>query len=132
MEGIMRSSVRAAVLAVLMIVPGAARAQAPAVQEVVLANFSFSPASLHLAAGKPVRLHFVNRGSGGHNFAAPEFFAAARIDPASRTAVRGGKIELKKGQSADVLLTPAKGHYDARCTHFLHTGFGMKGEISVE
>ncbi len=42
---------------------------------IVLANFSFTPNDLQLSAGKPVVLHFVNEGSGGHNFVAPEFFA---------------------------------------------------------
>jgi plastocyanin len=92
--------------------------------EIVLANFSFTPTTLRLKAGQPVTLHFVNRGSGGHNFAAPEFFAGV-------ASVRGGKVELAKGERRDVTLTPRAGTYQVRCTHFLHSGFGMKGTIIV-
>lgn len=105
--------------------PSAALCQASAPRvEIVLANFSFTPSALHLKAGQPVTLHFVNQGSGGHNFSAPEFFHAAGVVP-------GGKIDLKKGESRDVALTPRAGHYDVRCTHFLHTSFGMTGTIDV-
>ena len=99
---------RALVLAAVFL-PTALFAQTPARTEIVLADFSFTPAALHLKAGQAVTLHFVNRGSGGHNFDAPDFFAAARIDPASAGAVKNGKVELKKGLSADVTLVPAKG-----------------------
>lgn len=91
--------------------------------DIVLANFSFTPAALHLKAGRPVVLHFVNKGSGGHNYAAPEFFGGA---------VPGGKVELDKGESRDVAITPRAGHYRVKCTHFLHTTFGMKGTIDVD
>lgn len=100
--------------------------------EVVLSNFKFAPASIHLKAGAPVTLHLVNQASGGHNFAAPEFFRAATIDPASARSVAKGAVELKKGQTLDIRLTPRAGHYALRCTHFLHTGFGMKGEVVVD
>jgi plastocyanin len=117
--------------AVLAMVPAQAQDAAPAKVEIMLANFSFTPASIHLAAGKPVTLHFVNAGSGGHNFAAPEFFKAATIS-AGAGAVKDGKVELEKGAAADVTLTPTKGSYKAKCTHFLHAGMGMTGEIVVD
>ena len=77
-------------------------------------------------------LHFVNKGSGGHDFTAPEFFAAATMDAATRKALAKGKVALDKGSAADVTLVPVAGHYAAHCSHFLHTGFGMKGTIDVE
>lgn len=99
---------------------------------VVLANFSFTPVDLRLKAGVPVMLHFVNEGSGGHNFAAREFFAAAAMDVATRARIGAkGVVELGKGESMDVTLTPRAGRYSVRCTHFLHAGFGMKGTITV-
>lgn len=97
--------------------------------EIVLANFSFTPSQIHLHKGQPYLLHFVNQGSGGHNFAAKSFFDAAKIDGA---APAKGVIELKKGESQDVSLVPAAGRYKVKCTHFLHSGFGMKGEIVVD
>lgn len=113
-----------AILAAALAASSAAQGQAGAPQrvEIVLANFSITPPAVHLKAGVPVVLHFVNQGSSGHNFSAPEFFGSA---------VPGGKVELQKGESRDVALTPRVGHYNVRCTHFLHAGFGMKGTIDV-
>jgi hypothetical protein len=67
--------------------------------DVVLTDFAFTPQRLHLRQGQSYRLRFVNRGSGGHNFSSPAFFAAARIDPADAGAVAGGKVELAGNQS---------------------------------
>jgi plastocyanin len=99
---------------------------------VVLSNFAFTPQMLHLRHGRAYRLHFVNQGSDSHNFSAPEFFAAARINPADIGAISGGKVELGKGESRDVRLVPAIGTYNATCTHFLHASFGMTGGIAVD
>lgn len=100
--------------------------------EVVLADFSFSPQTIRLPANQKISLRLTNRGSGGHNFAAPEFFAKAQFEPASAALVHKGKLEVKKGASVDLTLIPAAGRYKLKCTHFLHSGFGMKGEIVVE
>jgi plastocyanin len=99
---------------------------------IVLSNFAFTPEVLQLNRGQAYRLHFVNQGSSGHNFSAPEFFAAAQINPADAGAVPGGKIELGKGESRDVRLIPAAGAYKVTCTHFMHTSFGMTGSIAVD
>jgi len=117
-------------MAVALAAPAAAQGPASRV-DVVLANFDFTPSTIHLTAGKPVTLHLVNRGSGGHNFVAKAFFAAASIDPASPRKPANGKIELKKGASADVTLTPRAGRYPVHCSHFLHQSFGMTGSIVV-
>ena len=108
--------------------PAAAQPQARTV-EISLSNFDFAPSTIRLRAGEPVVLHLVNTARGGHNFAAPEFFAAARgvSGPVNR-----GKVELHGNESVDVRLTPARGHYHLRCTHTMHTAFGMSGEIEVE
>ena len=113
-----------------------AQAQAPANDpqpvEIVLSNFEFAPKKLHLRQGQSYRLHFVNRGSGGHNFSAPDFFAGAQIDPADTAAITKGGIELAKGETRDVRLKPAVGTYKVKCTHFMHSAFGMKGKITVD
>jgi plastocyanin len=100
-------------------------ADAPLRVEIVLSNFKFAPEIIRLKAGQPVTLHFVNQGSGGHNFSAPKFFSGV-------PGVKGGKIELGKGESRDVTVTPRAGTYAVSCTHFLHTSFGMKGSIVVQ
>jgi uncharacterized cupredoxin-like copper-binding protein len=98
--------------------------------EVKLASFSFDPKLIHLHAGQPVLLHLVNGGSGGHDFAAKAFFAAATLrDPAS---VAGGRVPLAGHQSRDVALVPRAGRYPLKCTHMMHATFGMTGEIVVD
>ncbi len=96
---------------------------APPRIDIILANFSFAPATLRLKSGQPVTLHFVNRGSSRHNYAAASFFGGA---------VPGGKVDLDKGESRDVTMTPKAGRYAVRCTHFLHTRLGMRGDIVVD
>jgi len=121
---------RALVSVCLLFLPALAAAQpAPRTVEVRLSSFDFTPNEIRLRAGEPVILHLVNAGRGGHNFSAPQFFAAARgvSGPVSR-----GAVEVGSHGSADVRLTPAAGHYRLRCTHSLHTAFGMTGNITVE
>jgi uncharacterized cupredoxin-like copper-binding protein len=115
----------------LLLAPPAVAAAQPAARtvEVRLSNFDFAPKEIRLRAGEPIVLRLVNGARGGHNFAAPEFFAAAS---GVRGPVSGGKVELAGHRSAEVRLTPARGHYRLRCTHTLHTAFGMTGEIVVE
>jgi uncharacterized cupredoxin-like copper-binding protein len=120
---------RSLILAFLLAAPAVAAAQSPRTVEVRLSNFDFAPGEIRLRAGEPIVLRLVNDAGGGHNFTAPSFFAAA-----SRVSgpVRQGRVELAGHQSAEVRLTPARGHYRLRCTHTLHAAFGMTGEIVVE
>ena len=121
---------RALFTAFLLALPVAAAAQSQArTVEVQLSNFDFAPNAIRLRAGEPVVLRLVNNARGGHNFAAPEFFAAAAQVSGP---VREGKVEVAGHEGAEVRLTPARGHYRLRCTHTLHTTFGMTGEIVVE
>jgi plastocyanin len=123
---------RAALCALLLFTPATISAQeasAPRVVEVRLSNFDFSPSAITLAAGRPVVLRLVNAGGGGHNFSAPQFFAAA-TDVSG--PVRRGAVEVPGRQSVDVRLTPARGTYRLKCTHTLHSAFGMNGQIVVE
>jgi plastocyanin len=122
---------RAALFAFALFAPLPALAQAPAPQtvEVQLSSFAFNPRTLALTAGRPIILHLVNAGGGGHNFSAPQFFAAA-------TGVSGpvhdGTVDVPGHQSVDIRLTPSRGSYRLRCTHMMHSTFGMNGTITVE
>jgi organic hydroperoxide reductase OsmC/OhrA/plastocyanin len=98
--------------------------------EVKLANFSYTPSMIHLRAGQPVMLHLVNTASGGHDFAAREFFAAASLRNAG--AVDRGRVELGGHESQDIFLVPHAGRYPLKCTHTFHKTFGMSGEIVVD
>ena len=112
--------------------PIAASAQGgptPRTVEVRLTSFDFAPAPIRLRAGEPVVLRLLNPGKGGHNFAAPQFFAAARgvAGPVSK-----GKVEVGGRETREVRLTPARGTYRLRCTHAFHTALGMRGTIVVD
>lgn len=97
-----------------------------------LSSFRFEPSDIVLEHGVPYRLHLVNSASGGHDFAAREFLAAARIRPEDAPKIRDGRIALSGGESADVtLIAPSPGTYRLRCTHFMHSAFGMTGRIVV-
>lgn len=98
--------------------------------EVKLASFSYTPSTIHLRAGQPVVLHLVNVASGGHDFAAREFFAASTLrDPG---AVDRGRVDLGGHESRDIALVPRAGRYPLRCTHTFHKMFGMTGQIVVD
>ena len=100
--------------------------------EVRLANFSYSPKVIHLRAGQPVVLHLVNTASGGHDFTAPAFFAAAQVRAADRARIDGGRVEFEGGESHDGALVPKAGRYSLKCGHTFHKMFGMRGEIVVD
>lgn len=128
---------RPRLFAFLLALPAAAAAQAPDWAqaqrvEVKLSSFDFAPSTLHLRAGRPVVLHLVNTGSGGHDFAASAFFAAARIRPRDRGAVGRGRVEVRGGRSVDIFLVPRVGRYPLKCSHAFHKAFGMTGRIVVD
>ena len=121
----------------LLALTSSARAQAPDwgtahEAEVRLSNFAFTPNKIEMKSGDAYRLHLVNTANGGHNFDAGQFFAASQIAPPDQAKVNKGTVELKAGESADVrLVAPAPGTYKIHCSHFLHSSFGMTGEIIV-
>jgi plastocyanin len=122
------------VLAHALLLPIAgASAQTAAPITIALTDYAFSPASFDLKAGTAYQLHFVNNGSKGHNFSAPEFFAASQIAPEDMAKMKNGTVELANGQSADIAVTPGRaGTYAFVCTHFMHKTMGMHGEITVQ
>jgi plastocyanin len=73
-----------------------------------------------------------NVASGGHDFAAPDFFAASLIRPNDAALVAGGNVEVPGSASRTVHLVPAAGEYRLVCTHAGHALLGMTGRIVVE
>jgi uncharacterized cupredoxin-like copper-binding protein len=116
-------------LSALSIAP--AGAVNPTVATVDLANFSFTPNTVVLQAGVPTVLRLRNLSGGGHSFAAPQFFAASKVQPESAALVQNGRVEVPGHSSVDVGIIPAAGQYALRCSHPLHATFGMKGTIDV-
>ncbi len=99
--------------------------------EVSLDSFSYSPQTISLAANRPVVLVLTNVSSGRHDFAAPGFFAAARIADYDASVITDGKVEVAPGDSVELRLIPTQGGYDLECTHFGHSLRGMTGSIVV-
>ena len=98
------------------------------IQRVDLSNFRFMPRQVELVADRPVTLVLTNRAHGGHDFTAPEFFAASRVIAG---AAPGGKIAMPGGTTRSITLVPRAGTYRLHCSHFLHSSFGMTGTIVV-
>ena len=103
----------------------------PATVAVTMSNFRFQPNPVQLRAGVPTVLHLVNTAGGGHNFTAPQFFAAAHVAPASQPFIHGGTVEVPKHSAVDIELVPTAGQYPLKCSHTLHSTFGMKGALLV-
>jgi plastocyanin len=132
-----RAAVHAHAAALVMALPASALAQEPdwsraPTVTVTLSSFDYTPATIRLRAGEPVVLRLVNASGKGHDFSAPEFFAAAQLRASDRALLAKGTIEVKGKAAREVALRPAAGRYRLRCTHFMHSAFGMKGEIVVE
>jgi len=116
----------AAALSLAFSVPAAGQ---PAAQTISVWSFGFAPHPLHLAAGKPVILTFVNRSGSSHDFTAKGFFANAAI---TAGAAPEGEIELRPYASRSITLIPRAGTYHAHCSHFFHQQLGMSDEIIVD
>jgi len=101
------------------------------VQRVQLENFDFNPHEIRLRAGRPYELVLANTASGGHDFAAPEFFAAATVKPEDAALLSEGKVEVPGNAARTVHLVPAAGTYKLICSHTGHALLGMTGTIVV-
>jgi uncharacterized cupredoxin-like copper-binding protein len=125
----------AALFALPMILLGAqpAAPQAPTVVNIQLANFSFTPKSIILDHGHSYVLRLANVADGGHDFTAPEFFAASAITADDRRLIEDGEVEVPPGQVREIHLTTpgAAGKYHLKCSHSFHKMFGMSGSIIV-
>lgn len=125
-------NVRLFALPLLAFALSPAPAQAPATAQVQLANFKFTPNPIVLEHGRSYVLRLVNVASGGHDFTAKEFFAAATVAPGDLRWVMEGEVEVPAGQVREIHLTaPAAGSYKLKCSHTFHKMFGMSGEIVV-
>ena len=114
--------------ALVLLLAAQASAQ-PASVTVDVYSFGFGPKPIHLAAGRPVTLSFVNRSGSGHDFSAKSFFASSRIVAG---AAPDGEIDLAPHSSRSITLVPRAGRYAAHCSHFLHKQMGMTDEILVD
>lgn len=109
----------------------AAAAPEPVTMNVTMRDYSFVPNHLVLQHGVRYRLHLENHGKETHEFTAPVFFAAAKIDDPNLLNRERTEIVVQPGEVKDVFLTPGKpGTYDLRCAD--HDWNGMVGGITVQ
>lgn len=122
-------SLRLATAAVLALGATSPAVAQPAAVRIAIWSFGFSPQPIQLRAGRPVTLILENRSGSGHDFTAPAFFRQATISAGS---AKDGEIELKPHETRSVTLVPARGTYQAHCSHFLHKQLGMSAYIYVQ
>jgi plastocyanin len=107
-----------------------AAAADPVKVDVTMVDYRFSPDHLSLEHGVHYRLHLENHGTEIHEFTAPTFFAAAKIDNPEALNREHTEVVVQPGESKDVFFTPgAPGAYDLRCGD--HDWDGMVGGITV-
>ena len=100
---------------------------------VTLSEYAVTPSEIDLKSGTTYRMHVVNNGSKGHSFSAPEFFSASQVASEGQAKVDNGLVELEKGQSVDIVVTPQRaGTFAAECTHVMHNMMGMHATIVVQ
>ena len=109
-------------------VASAAAQPSTAAVQIRVWSFGFAPNPIHLVAGQPVTLQFVNQAGGGHDFSAHRFFESSRILAGSAPE---GEIELRGHETKVITLIPRAGTYPAHCSHFLHEQLGMHDDIIV-
>ena len=122
-------------LALLLAAPAAAQEPewrtAPE-YDVLLRPYAYEPQTIRLAAGRPVKLRFVNQGQATFSFSAGDFFRAARVRSGDAEAVGDGQIRLAPGERRTIALVPAPGRYRARSGNLMHRLLGMSARIIVE
>ena len=128
---------RLLLLLVALLIAAPAAAQEPEWRtapeyEVLLQPYAYAPDPIRLAAGRPVKLRFVNQGQATFSFAAADFFRAARIRSGDAELVRDGRIRLAPGERRTIALVPAPGRYRARSANLVHRLLGMSARIVVE
>jgi uncharacterized cupredoxin-like copper-binding protein len=122
------SALVALVLACLFL--GAASPE-PITVNVVMIDYKFQPDHLTFQHGVPYRLHLENHGKETHEFTAPTFFAASKIDNPSVLNREHTEIVMQPGDAKDLLITPGPpGKYDLRCAD--HDWDGMTGGITIQ
>jgi len=108
-----------------------AAAPEPTTINVTMVDYKFEPDHLIFQHGVHYRLHLENHGKETHEFTAPLFFAAAKIDNPDVLNREHTEVVMQPGDVKDVFLTPGPpGTYDLRCAD--HDWDGMVGGITVK
>lgn len=129
-DGIVKTIAPIIALALVPLLLGA-DGQQPIMLNVVMIDYKFQPDHLTLQHGVPYRLHLENHGKETHEFTAPTFFAASKIDNPDVLNRERTEIVMQPGDVKELLVTPGPpGNYDLRCAD--HDWNGMTGGIAVQ
>jgi uncharacterized cupredoxin-like copper-binding protein len=121
-------AVAAAVIAALL--PSAAAAS-PVQVAVRLGEYAFAPNHMVFRHGVAYRLHLENAGKEFHEFTAPRFLKAIRIESPGVVDRERTQIDLPPGAKKDLdFVAPRPGRYRLWCAD--HDWAGMTGDIRVE
>jgi uncharacterized cupredoxin-like copper-binding protein len=124
-------SVTAMIALTLLPVLSYAAAPDPVTVNVVMIDYKFQPDHLILQHGVHYRLHLENHGKETHEFTAPVFFAASKIDNPDVLNREHSEIIMQPGDTKDLFVTPGSpGTYDLRCAD--HDWDGMTGGITIQ
>jgi plastocyanin len=100
--------------------------------DVLLTSYDIEPKTIHLRAGAPVRLRFVNTSNQGHRLSAPGFFRTAQLRRRDAPRVADGALSVGPLATETVVLVPKAGRYKMASGNVLHRLLGMSGRIVVE
>ena len=103
------------------------------VVQVRASEFGFTPNTIQVAAGRPVRLVLTNAGQVEHDIQVDKL-PATGIHVSERSRGHGNLVaaHAEKGTQAWVEFTPTRaGTYDLSCTISGHKAAGMKGKLVV-
>lgn len=100
--------------------------------DVLLTSFDIEPRIIHLKAGEPVRLRFVNNTHQRHSFSARAFFRDSRLRGRDSTLVANGVLAVPPLSTRTIVLVPKLGRYRAGSSNRIHRLRGMTARIVAD
>ena len=88
-----------------------AAAPEPVTVNVTMIDYKFEPDHLTFQHGVHYRLHLENHGKETHEFTAPTFFAAAKIDNPDVLNREHTEVVMQPGDVKDLFLTPGQARH---------------------
>jgi len=99
--------------------------------EIRMIEYEIVPKELRFHRGLPYRLHLVNAGKEGHDFTAPDFFAAVQVRNTGALNESGSSVFLQPGQETDIyFIARHPGLFAPRCAD--HDWAGMTATIVID
>jgi len=99
--------------------------------EIRMIEYEIVPSELRFRRDLPYRLHLVNAGKEGHDFTAPDFFAAVQVRNTGALNESGSSVFLQPGQETDIyFIARHAGLFAPRCAD--HDWAGMTATIVID